>query len=107
LERFEAGVETMGLEPTQQDVEMAKYDPLFRHLVNAGSEPVEMTFTEIGTLVGGLPESARRHSAWWSNDLDGRHVQAKAWLEAGREIEAVDRHGGRVRFSAPHWRRGS
>jgi hypothetical protein len=66
-----------------------------------------MTFTEIDRLVGDLPASARRLAAWWSNDRDGRHVQAKAWLEAGREVEWVDVGRGRVRFSAPKWLRGS
>lgn len=86
---------------------MAKYDPLFEQLCSAPAEPVEMTFTQVAQLVGGLPESARKHQAWWSNEQDGRHVQAKAWLEAGREVEFVDRASGRVRFSAPRWRRGS
>ena len=86
---------------------MAKYDPLFERLCQAPPESVEMTFTEIAQLVGGLPASARKHAAWWSNDRDGRYVQARAWTEAGREVEHVDQGSGRVRFSAPRWRRGS
>jgi hypothetical protein len=86
---------------------MAKYDPLFQHLCQAPPEPLEMTFTEVAQLVGGLPESARTHTAWWSNERDGRHVQAQAWIEAGREVERVDQASGRVWFSAPRWRRGS
>jgi hypothetical protein len=86
---------------------VAKYDPLFEHLCRAGDGALEMTFTEIDGLVGGLPGSARRLSAWWSNDQHGPHVQAKAWLAAGREVEWVDRDVGRVRFSAPKWLRGA
>jgi hypothetical protein len=86
---------------------MAKYDPLFEHLCQAPSEPIEMTFTEVAQLVGGLPDSARKHAAWWSNERDGQHVQARAWLEAGRQVEHVDQGSGRVRFSAARWRRSS
>jgi hypothetical protein len=38
-------------------------------------------------LVDGLPPSAHRHRAWWSNERKGNHVQAAAWLEAGRRVE--------------------
>jgi len=87
---------------------MAKYDPLFRHLVSADAGPIDMTFDEIERLVGALPASALKYSAWWSNhQLEGAHVQATAWLNAGREVETVDRQGRRVRFSAARWRRSS
>jgi len=43
---------------------MAKYDPLFRHLVAAdASAPIEMTFDDIERLVGPLPASASKYSA--------------------------------------------
>jgi len=87
---------------------MGRYDPLFEHLCRAADAPVEMTFDELAALVGDLPPSAVRSPAWWSNHPAGsRHVQARAWLNAGREVEHVDRTAGRVRFSAPTWRRGS
>lgn len=87
---------------------MAKYDPLFEHLCRAGDTPLEMTFEEIGALVGGLPPSAIRSPGWWANEAAGsRHVQARAWLNAGREVEHVDRQASRVRFSSPTWRRGA
>jgi hypothetical protein len=87
---------------------VAKYDPLFEFLCRAGDEPIELRFEEIEALVGPLPPSARDQSGWWSNDATGaRHVQAKAWLNAGREVDALDRPGGRVRFSRAGWRRGS
>ena len=88
---------------------MAKYDPLLRHLVAAdASAPIEMTFDDIERLVGPLPASASKYSAWWNNEqLDTTHVQARAWLNAGREVEFVDRVGRRVRFSAARWRRSS
>ncbi|MDQ3292941.1 MAG: hypothetical protein M3527_00600, partial [Actinomycetota bacterium] len=79
---------------------MGKYDPLLDHLCRAGDEPVEMTFDDIDRLVGGLPPSGDSWPAWWANEAVGsRHVQARAWLDAGREVERVDRAGRRVRFS--------
>ena len=87
---------------------MAKYDPLLEHLCRSDDGPVEMTFDEIDRLVGGLPASAAKWPAWWANEPDGsRHVQARAWIDSGREVETVDRVRKRVRFSAARWRRGS
>ena len=87
---------------------MAKYDPLFEYLCKAGDEPVTLGFDEIEKLVGSLPASATKYPAWWANEAgEGRHVQAKAWLNAGREVESVDTAARRVRFGSAHWRRGS
>lgn len=67
-----------------------------------------MTFDDIKALVGVLPDGAARRRSWWDNDPSGRgHLQARAWLDAGREVEDVDRAARRVRFSAPTWRRGA
>jgi len=87
---------------------VAKYDSLFRFLCESADAPVVMTFAEIERLVGPLPASARRYQVWWSNEAQGtQHVQARAWMNAGREVESVDRTAERVRFSAPSWRRGA
>ena len=87
---------------------MGKYDRLLAHLCRCGDGPVEMTFDEIDALVGGLPASAERWPAWWANEAAGpRHVQARAWLDSGREVEAVDRAARWVRFSSATWRRGA
>jgi hypothetical protein len=88
-------------------VTVGKYDPLFEFLCRAGDGPVELDFDQIERLVGPLPRSARELSAWWANDQQGPHAQARAWLNAGREVESVDRAARRVRFSAAGWRRGS
>ena len=46
-------------------------------MCNAGDGPVTMTFDEIEQLVGSLPESATKYSAWWANQPgSGRHEQA-------------------------------
>lgn len=87
---------------------MAKYDPLFTHLCRADDGPLEMTFDEIGALVGGLPAAAERQAGWWANDRRGAGpAHAVAWLNAGREVVHVDRARRVVRFSAAGWTRGS
>lgn len=87
---------------------VAKYDALFRHLCDSPGVAVTMNFTEIEQLVGTLPKSARAYSAWWQNEArSGHHTHAGAWLNAGREVEFVDRDRGIVRFGVASWRRGS
>jgi hypothetical protein len=61
---------------------MSKYDPI-HGLLRDRSGPVEVSFDALAQLVpGGLPTSAYRHEAWWSND-DDTHVQSRAWSSAG------------------------
>ena len=79
---------------------MGKYDPLREHLERLSPERVQLTFSEIARLVGGLPPSAHRHPAWWSNERQGSHVQATAWLDTGRRVEDIDLNAGRVTFTA-------
>ena len=86
---------------------MAKYDRLFKHLCKAGDGPVEMSFDDVGALVGGLPKSAFTYQVWWSNEIDGRHVQAAARMNAGRAVDLVDLTCKMVLFSAARWNRGS
>lgn len=76
---------------------MGKYDPLGDRLRNTRGS-IELHFGEVGEVVGGLPASAYRYSAWWSNNPT-RHVQARAWLDAGRHVTKVDLLGERVWFS--------
>jgi hypothetical protein len=86
---------------------MGKYDPLFRHLCTVGDEAVEMTFEEIEHLVGPLPAAANAKREWWTNDQATRPAHARAWLDAGRQVETVDRASRRVRFGPARWRRSS
>lgn len=85
---------------TSQDL-MAKYDSLrdWLNTVNTG-ESTTLSFDEIDEIVGGLPASARRHRAWWANDFT--HVQALAWIEAGRVVDEADLDGQWVRFTSRH-----
>jgi hypothetical protein len=87
---------------------VAKYDPLFEYLCRDSEAPVSLTFDEVERLVGPLPASATRFKQWWENEsTGGRHMHAKSWLNAGREVERVDLKERFVWFSAAAWRRGS
>lgn len=78
---------------------MLKYAPLTDELVACGSETIRYEFRQLDDLVGGLPPSARRHRAWWSNEIgSGGHVQSRAWMTAGFVVENVDLAVGVVEF---------
>jgi len=72
-----------------------RYQPLADRLAGATADSVTLPVDEIDTLVGGLPAPARKHVVWWANDH--AHAQAKAWLDLGFKVAAVD-PGGAVRF---------
>jgi hypothetical protein len=75
-----------------------KYESLNAHLRDASAEIVPLSFTDIEHLIGAkLPPSARKHSAWWSNNPTG-HVNAQAWLGAGYRAESVDLQGEKLVF---------
>lgn len=74
-----------------------KYDPL-REWLKTSPGSVEIGFSDLAKLVGGLPPSAYRHREWWANETNG-HVQARAWLEAGRRVSTVDLQNQMVVFS--------
>ena len=77
---------------------MSKYRTLARFFEAQPSDFLRMTFDEVEREAGfKLPASARLHQAWWANDR-ARHVQAKAWLDAGFESEQVDMKAGMLVF---------
>ena len=75
---------------------MSKYAVLTTHLMAREDPVIEMTFDELDRVVSGLPASARKHSAWWSNSWTSQ-PHAFAWLDAGR-LATPDFNAGRVRF---------
>ena len=78
-----------------------KYDPLneFLILAPAFQKEVLLSFEQLELIINAnLPPSAFKHSAWWSNAVDGVHVSAHAWEEAGWKVEHADRDHHWVRF---------
>jgi hypothetical protein len=58
---------------------------------------VKLSFARIDGLIGSnLPMSAYRSEAWWSNSTSTVH--ARAWLEAGWEVQEVNLKEGFVVF---------
>jgi len=69
------------------------------HLKFRGSftSVVKLSFARMDGLIGSnLPMSAYREEAWWSNSASSVH--AKAWLEAGWEVQEVNLKEGYVIF---------
>ena len=74
---------------------LSKYQALHDFLTTRSEPAVELTFAEVGRLVGGLPRSAYAHRPWWANRRNS--PQAKAWLDAGRQV-SIDWAARTVRF---------
>jgi len=78
---------------------MAKYDPLHGHLRRQKTALYEMTFGDVERIISSLlPKSAQRPE-WWANETnpDTRHVQCRAWLDAGYNAFLV-KGAEKVRF---------
>ena len=80
-------------------VSEGKYDGLESHLKfrAAFTSMVKLSFARIDGLIGSsLPMAAFRDEAWWSNSSSSAH--AKAWLNAGWEVQEVNLKEGYVVF---------
>ena len=78
---------------------VSKYDGLGRHLRfrAAFTSSVKLSFARIDGLIGSnLPMSAFRDTAWWNNSPSIAH--AKAWLNAGWNVQEVNLKEGYVVF---------
>ena len=77
----------------------SKYGGLGNHLKFRGAftKVVRLSFARIDGLIGSnLPMSAFRDEVWWSNSPSTAH--AKAWLDAGWEVQEVNLKEGCVVF---------
>ncbi len=77
----------------------SKYEPLYLRLFRSGQDELTLTFREIESLIGALPDSAYQSNAFWSNRADG--AQAAAWLEAKYKVVKIDLQRKRVTFQKP------
>lgn len=78
---------------------VSKYAGLEGHLKfrAAFTNVVTLSFARIDGLIGSnLPMSAYKDQAWWSNASSSIH--AKAWLDAGWEVQDVNLKEGYVTF---------
>jgi hypothetical protein len=69
-----------------------KYAPLHEHLAALKKSEWQTTFKEVERILGfTLPDSARIHRPWWSNQgKGGGHSHALAWEMAGWQTSQVD-----------------
>ncbi len=68
----------------------SKYSGLALHLSGVPASTWRARFSDIEKVLGfPLPESARQHRAWWSNN-GSNNVMTKVWKSAGWETEQVD-----------------
>jgi hypothetical protein len=77
----------------------SKYESLGSHLKFRGAfvGVVKLSFARIDGLIGSnLPMSAYRDEEWWNNSPSNAH--AKAWLDAGWEVQQVNLKEGYVVF---------
>ena len=75
-----------------------KYAPLKDFLTARAASETPLTFAEIERIIGGgLPASAFKYPAWWSNN-PSNNVMTKAWLDAGYKSERVDLGSQRLVF---------
>lgn len=79
-------------ERLRRTVEGGKYSPLYRCLRARGGGEWRVSFADLEAVLGfTLPESARVHRPWWSNQRNGGgHSHALAWQMAGWKTRAVD-----------------
>lgn len=82
----------------------SKYEALEIYLRDqvAKRPQVTMSFKEIEAVIGApLPRSAFTYREWWSNQKEySNRPQAKAWLNAGYEVDSVSQRStaGSVNF---------
>jgi hypothetical protein len=78
----------------------SRYSPIADFLLSQpGNIPqIRQSYDELEVIIGGsLPDSARSHRSWWSNDTSG-HTQAQSWLEAGWRTSYINMSDGLVTF---------
>ena len=76
-----------------------KYTPLENYLrdLPANQREVTLDFEQIERILNDkLPSSAYEYQAWWANEKEGNHVNARAWATAGWKVAGVDFNKKRV-----------
>ena len=73
--------------------EQKKYRPLFNFLSQRTEDKVNLTFSEIGDILGfSLPASAYKFVSFWANNENGQHHHCRAWIDAGYKTVDVSKN---------------
>ena len=75
----------------------SRYDPLASRLRSEMGPTIRMTFRDIDRIVGGLPNAAKKHRAWWSNSTAFTHAR-HGWLAVGWKASEVNMDEGHLVF---------
>lgn len=78
-----------------------KYTPLEKYLFEFPKSQSEVTlrFDQIeGILNSKLPSSAYEDRRWWDHEKEGNYINARAWANAGWEVESLDVNKKWVKF---------
>ena len=78
-----------------------KYAPLEHYLrdISDSQREVTLSFEQIERILNNkLPPSAYEYQAWWANEKEGNHVNARAWANAGWKVESLDFNKKRVKL---------
>jgi hypothetical protein len=80
---------------------MSAYDPLYKWLLSNSANSVSPTFAQIEAILGfKLPDTARKRPQWWANEVgDTRHVQCRAWMDAGFQTRNLNLAHESVEFA--------
>ncbi|GAA5531041.1 DUF4268 domain-containing protein [Herpetosiphon gulosus] len=84
----------------------SRYDRLAQWLRSQPrkTDRVPLSFEQIEQIIESpLPESARKHRAWWANDSHA-HVQSISWLAADWKVSYINMDQEMVTFSRIHER---
>ena len=85
-----------------------KYTPLEKYLrdLPGGEREITLSFEQIERILNDrLPPSAYEYWAWWANEKEGNHVNARAWahlrlrpvqVNAGWKVTALISTGNRL-----------
>ena len=78
---------------------MGKYDPLRDYLRKQRTNELELSFAEMERRIGAMLPNSASQPQWWANATDpaSRHVQRKAWGDAGYDAFLIA-GADRVRF---------
>jgi hypothetical protein len=85
----------------QVEPQDSRYTPLTDYLQNqkGNVDRLPLTFDEIEDIIGAkLPDSARRHRVWWSNDTSTLR-QSSSWLDAGWKTTNINMNEGTINFA--------
>lgn len=70
-----------------------KYTPLEHYLrtLSENQRESRLGFEQIERILDAkLPPSAYEYQAWWANEKEGNHVNARSWANAGWKVDEVN-----------------